>query len=186
MYMVEPSHKIKEITAMYDTEKNEVVCYLDIEEGGWYRNYDNERYFNTREQAESYRANRQNQLRAKFGEVKAFIKEMQDTDKEFFEHTDEDYMGKYAPISLKPYYKDYMRERKRSEIYRDIITTGYINLNAESFRIKDVVHIKWYKNNKAAIFLGEAAARVDTANEFEYSIIEELFGYNKSEMQYQL
>jgi hypothetical protein len=72
MAVVESSHRVAPILAMYDTEKQEVVCYqyaFENEENNddeWYHAYENERYFNTLQEANEYVAKRQEYLRSKF------------------------------------------------------------------------------------------------------------------------
>jgi hypothetical protein len=82
MFVVEPSHNISEILAMYDTEKKEVLYYE--QEGEVYKRLKDEKYFATRQLAEDYRTKHQAELRAKFPEIRAFVEEMDNVIEEYF------------------------------------------------------------------------------------------------------
>ena len=90
MAVVEASHRVVPILAMYDTEKQEVVCYKyafeneDDNDDEWYHPYPNEKYFNTLQEANEYVAKRQEYLRSKFSEVREFIEEMDRIDSDYF------------------------------------------------------------------------------------------------------
>ena len=185
MFVVESSHNVREILAMYDTEKNEVICYHYTDDTDWYGIFDDERYFATKQQADDYVANRQEQLRAKFKEVKAFIKEMYHVDKELFDYNEDDFFDRYASFESRhtDWYNEFKDERKRAKIYLDCIRTGYLNINAASFRPEDVKYIKWY-NGKAKLYL-KSDETIETHDSKEYEIIEEIFGANKSAYTFQ-
>lgn len=196
MYVVEPSHNVKEILAMYDTEKNEVVCYHYTGDSEWFTNFEDERYFATKQQADDYVANRQEYLRSKFKEVKAFIEEVQKTDKELFKHEDCEYMGEYAytPRSRRnSWLGDFKEQRNKANRYLEIIKTGYLSMSGISFRPEDVDYIKWYKDDKAKVFLKNDKVQfqksdkiIEISNELDYTIIEELFGGNRSDMEFEM
>lgn len=177
MFVVESSHNVNEILAMYDTEKKEVVCYYDDPE--WFPRYDDERYFFTKQQADDYVANRQAQLRAKFPEVKAFIEEVQKTNKDIFCHDDEEYMGIYSPEERSrttKWYKSYRRERQKAQIYLNIIKTGYLTINDTSFKMDDILRVKWYSDKVELVLKDDDTIVCINVETSEYDIIEELFG----------
>jgi hypothetical protein len=189
MFVVEASHRVQEILAMYDTEKGEVVCYHYTDDSDWFGKYDDDRYFSTRQQADDYVSNRQAQLRAKFPEIKAFIEEVQKTDKEVFVHEDEEYMGAYAPRSSQKnsWFREFKEQRNKAGRYLQFIKTGYLSMSGISFRPEDVDYIKWYKDDKAKVFLkNENGTVIETSNKQDYTIIEELFGGNRSDMEFEM
>ena len=185
MFVVESTHNVREILAMYDTEKNEVICYRYTDDTEWFGVYNNERYFATKQQADDYVANRQEQLRAKFKEVKAFIKEMYEVDKELFNYKEDDFFGHFASFEdhHTDWYKDYINATKKAKKYLDCIRTGYLNINANSFRPEDVKYIKWY-NGKAKLYL-KSDEMFETHDSKEFEMIEEIFGVNRSDYTFQ-
>lgn len=183
MFVVEASHYISEVLAMYDTDKKEVLYYE--QEGDVYKPNEKERYFATRQQAENYRANRQAQLRAKFQEIRAFVEEMSDVEKEYFPFEEKEFFGKFARMGgcHVSWREDYQREVKRAKIFRECVRTGYLNINAHSFRPADVEYIKWYDEN-AELHLKDSGYPIETADADEYELILDIFGPNRSGYSY--
>lgn len=183
MFVVEASHNISEVLAMYDTEKKEVLYYE--QEGDVYKRFKDEKYFATRQQAEDYRTNRQAELRAKFPEIRAFVEEMYNVKKEYFNFEEQEFLGRCARIDR--YYaswrKEYERELKRAKIFRECVSTGYLNINAHSFRPADVEYIKWY-DEKAELHLKDSDYTIETADADEYELILDIFGPNRSGYSY--
>lgn len=182
MFVVESSHNIKEILAQYDTEKQEVICYYDTEDEEWYGRIDGEHYFATRQQAEDYRTNRQEQLRAKFAEVKEFVEEMNKINPEIFKFDEKEFLGDYAILGWSQkcsWYKEYKNADKRADILLYCVRSGYLNINGVSFRLDDVDYIKWY-GSKAEIYLIDSGKIIDTADEDEFELIKLIFGRNLS------
>ena len=184
MFVVEASHNISEVLAMYDTEKKEVLYYE--QEGDVYKRYKNEKYFATRQQAEDYRTNRQAELRAKFPEIRAFVEEMQNVEKEYFNFDEQEFFGLCAHFgrhNVLSWREDYQRELKRAKIFRECVRTGYLNINAHSFRPADVEYIKWY-SEKAELHFKDSDYTIETADADEYELILDIFGPNRSGYSY--
>ena len=182
MFAVETNHNIIEILAQYDTEKQEVICYYDIEGESWYGRLDGERYFATRQQAEDYRTNRQAQLRGKFAEVKEFVEEMNDINPEIFKFDEKEFFGDCATLgrsSNHNWYKEYKAADKQRDILIFCLRKGYLNINGVSFRVSDVDYIKWY-SSKAEIHLIDSGEMIYTADEDEFELIQLIFGCNLS------
>lgn len=177
MFVVEATHNVEEVLALYDTEKEEVISYRIGSD--WFGRFEDERYFATKQQADCYVAGRQAQLRARFPEVRAFIEEVQKTDKEVFPHEDEEYMGKFTPGKRTSWFLDYRKEQNKAQRYLELIKTGFLNISGFSFRLEDVDYIKWCKDENATIFLKNENG-IRTSDDLEYEIIDELFGGNRS------
>lgn len=179
MFVVETSHNISEVLAMYDTDKKEVLYYE--QEGDVYKPFENEKYFATRQQAEDYRTKHQAELRAKFPEILAFVEEMDDVEKDFFDFDQKEFFGRYARFGRyhTSWHDEYVDERKKANILCECVRTGYLNINAISFRPQDVEYIKWY-DEKAELHLKDSDTTIETANEDEYDLITDIFGSNRS------
>ena len=182
MFAVETNQNIIEILAQFDTEKQEVICYYDINDESWFGRLDGERYFATRQQAEDYRTNRQAQLRGKFAEVKEFVEEMNGINPEIFKFDEKDFFGDCATLgrsSKCSWYKEYKAADKQRDILIFCLRKGYLNINGVSFRPDDVDYIKWY-GSKAEIHLIDSGETIYTADEDEFELIQLIFGRNLS------
>ena len=180
MAVVEKSHRVVPIMAMYDTEKQEVICYKYIDDDDWYRKFDSERYFNTVQEANEYVAKRQEYLRSKFKEVLEFIDEMDCIDEEYFKFDPKDYLGKYANRDTSSWYKDELKECKaKSSLLSTIARSRHFNVNGETINIDKVVCVMWHEGYKATLVMSDGH-EVKTNSLVEYRVVEEMFGSNRS------
>ena len=188
MAVAESSHKVAPILAMYDTEKQEVVCYRyiyendDDDDDEWYHKYANEKYFNTLQEAHEYIAKRQKYLRDKFPEVLAFIKEMDQIDTDYFEFKKEDYLGRYSRYNGDYDWIEKQRDEFRAEasLLNSIARSRHFNVNGETINIDEVVRINWHKDNKATLVMRDGH-NVMTNNDAEYTVVVDMFGSNRSD-----
>lgn len=180
MAVVEKSHRVVPIMAMYDTEKQEVICYKYIDDDDWYRKFDSERYFNTVQEANEYVAKRQEYLRSKFKEVLEFIDEMDCIDEEYFKFDPKDYLGKYANRDTSSWYKDELKECKaKASLLSIIARSRHFNVNGETINIDKVVCVMWHGEYKATLVMSDGH-EVKTNSLIEYRVVEEMFGSNRS------
>ena len=190
MAVVESSHRVAPILAMYDTEKQEVVCYkyaYENEEDNddeWYHPYPNEKYLNTLQEANEYVANRQEFLRSKFKEVKAFIEEMDRIDTDYFKFEKSEYLGRYAEDTTPEYVRN-SRDAYQAEasLLSSIARSRHFNVNGETINIDEVVRIFWHNGKKATLVMRDGHV-VTTNSEAEYTIAIDMFGSNRSGMTY--
>ena len=187
MAVAESSHKVAPILAMYDTEKQKIVCYKyayendDDNDDEWYHTYDNEKYFNTLQEAHEYIAKRQKYLRDKFPEVLAFIKEMDYIDRDYFEFNKKDYLGKYSVDADYSWIKE-QRDEFRDEAFllKSIARSRHFNVNSETINIDEVVRINWHNDKKATLVMRDGH-NVTTNNDAEYTVVVDMFGSNRSD-----
>ena len=191
MAVVESSHRVAPILAMYDTEKKEVVCYKyafenEDDNDDWLHTYERERYFNTLQEANEYVAKRQEYLRSKFSEVKEFLEEMDCVDSDYFKFDKKEYLGRYAEENTPKWLR---RER---DAYRDeasllkyIARSRHFNVNGETINIDEVVRIIWHKEDKATLVMRDGH-KVTTFSEAEHDVVVDMFGSNRSERVYSL
>jgi hypothetical protein len=64
----------------------------------------------------------------------------------------------------------------------DIVRTGFINIKGDSFKVKDIKHIKWGEK-KAEIILTDDR-KIETGNNTEFDIVKFLVGKNNSHYTY--
>lgn len=186
MVVAESSHKVEPILAMYDTEKNEVVCYKyaseneDKNDDVWYPKYPREKYFNTIQEAREYIANRQEYLRGKFNEVLDFIEEMDRIDTDYFEFKKEDYLGRYAKDDDQSCIRRARNEyRDEASLLTSIARSRHFNVNGETINIDEVVRVIWYKESRAVLVMRDGH-KVMTNNKAEYNVVIDMFGSNRS------
>ena len=191
MAVVESSHRVAPILAMYDTEKQEVVCYKyafenEDDNDDWLHKYERERYFNTLQEANEYVAKRQEYLRSKFSEVKEFLEEMDCVDSDYFKFDKKEYLGRYAEDNTPKWLR---RER---DAYRDeasllkyIARSRHFNVNGETINIDEVVRVIWHKEDKATLVMRDGH-KVTTFSEAEHDVVVDMFGSNRSERVYPL
>ena len=190
MAVAESSHRVAPILAMYDTEKQEVVCYQyafeneDDNDGEWYHQYPNEKYFNTLQEANEYISKRQEYLRSKFSEVREFIDEMERVESDYFKFDKEEYLGKYAKNDTTSWVKR-ERDAYRAEasLLNSIARSRHFNLNGETINIDEVVRILWRKEDKATLVMRDGH-EVTTSSKVEYTVVVDMFGSNRSEKVY--
>jgi hypothetical protein len=185
MTVVESSHKVAPILAMYDTEKQEVVCYKyeneDENDDGWYHNYPHEKYFNTIQEAREYIAKRQEYLRGKFNEVLDFIEEMDRIDTDYFKFKKEDYLGRYAKDDDPSWVRKERNEyRDEASLLNSIARSRHFNVNGETINIDEVVRVLWHKESQATLVMRDGH-KVMTNNKAEYNVVIDMFGSNRSD-----
>jgi hypothetical protein len=187
MTVVESSHKVAPILAMYDTEKQEVVCYKyaseneDENDDGWYHNYPREKYFNTIQEAREYIAKRQEYLRGKFNEVLDFIEEMDRIDTDYFKFKKEDYLGRYAKDDDQSWIRRERNEyRDEASLLTSIARSRHFNVNGETINIDEVVRVLWHKESQATLVMRDGH-KVMTNNKAEYTVVIDMFGSNRSD-----
>ena len=187
MAVVESSHRVAPILAMYDTEKQEVVCYQyafeneDDNDDEWYHTYKNERYFNTLQEANEYVAKRQEYLRSKFSEVREFIEEMECVDSDYFKFDKKEYLGRYAKDDT-PNWLRRERDEYRAEasLLNSIARSRHFNVNGETINIDEVVRVMWHDKDKATLVMRDGH-EVTTFSEAEHTVVVDMFGSNRSE-----
>ena len=191
MAVVESSHRVAPILAMYDTEKQEIVCYkyaFENEEDNddWFHTYERERYFNTLQEANEYVAKRQEYLRSKFSEVKEFLEEMDCVDSEYFKFDKEEYLGRYAEDNT-PKWLRRERDAYRAEasLLKYIARSRHFNVNGETINIDEVVRVIWRKEDKATLVMRDGH-EVTTFSEAEHDVVVDMFGSNRSERVYSI
>ena len=187
MAVVEASHRVMPILAMYDTEKQEVVCYQYASENEedkddeWYKTYTSERYFNTLQEANEYVAKRQEYLRSKFSEVREFIEEMDHVESDYFKFDKEEYLGRYAEDNS-PDWLIRKRDAYRAEasLLTSIARSRHFNVNGETINIDEVVRIMWHDEDKATLVM-RCGHEVTTFSDAEYTVVVDMFGSNRSD-----
>lgn len=186
LWLVTPYLNIHSTTALYDTERQQVLSYVyaDEEDYNYASPEDKDRFFETREQADEYIEVHQAELKAMMPRVKSFLDEMNDiepTDDFQFEKSD------YLPGNLIPSCGYYQKENRRLDQIIDILQVAIqqqmLCINGNTIPLAHIGRIAWY-DEKAEIFYGKSSIglynSVYTCCSAEFSAIRILFGRNIS------
>ena len=186
-----PGHEAKVVTVIVDSETGKVELYRPCEdESDWYTPNKNEHFYPTIEEATDALKKHKQEMFDKMGEVLDYIEAMNNwheyiTDDDPLHFTEEDYLPS-RNISNRirtPYWEKRFNEVTDINDYLlDIVRTGFINIKGDSFKVKDITHIKGVEN-KAEIILTDDR-KIETGNYTEFNIIKLLIGKNNSRYTY--
>ena len=144
-----------------------------------------EHFFNTRDEALSFKEHLKSTYRSKIKEIAPFIEMLDDISSEEFN------LGSYLPIyERKESWREKEYEKKRDviNILVKAIRTGFLNISGECIKTSEVVRIKWYKKGDkrdyCAGIITKDGEEVRTHDEAEYDVIEYIFGGNTSGKYY--
>lgn len=181
MYLVESSHFVEPITALYDTEMKKVVTfqYLKRENEYWYVVSEFAHCFNTAEEAHKYVEEHQAYLRSKFPEVLNFIREMEEVDQKNFDFDKSEYLGEYSDETDGYYEREYKFLHKVFDLLKGVIRNQTLCLNAESINIDKVDRVIWNDLMRATIILYDGH-EVTTCNAEECTAVQIVWGRNYS------
>lgn len=183
-----PQYEAKPVTVIVNSETGKVELYHP-DDDDWYEPRDCDRFYPTVEEANAVLEKYKQELVAKAKEVKEYVETMNNWLHEQEEDSplafDED---DYLPPRNRQYDDTSYYENKNKKLQRenkylcDIIRTGFINIKGDSFKVDDVMHIKWGKEKAEIHLTGDRI--VETVNDLEFETIEKIFGYNLSNYTY--
>ena len=186
-----PGYEAKVVTVIVDNETGKVELYRpDENESEWYTPNKNEHFYPTIEDATDALKKHKQEMFDKMGEVLNYIEVMNTwqeymTDDDPLHFTEEDYLPSrnLSYRSRTPYWEKRFNEVSDINDYLlDIIRTGFINIKGDSFKVKDIKHIKWGEK-KAEIILTDDR-KIETGNNTEFDIVKFLVGKNNSHYTY--
>lgn len=182
-----PAYEAKVVTVIVDSETGKVELYRpDENESDWFTPSKSEHFYPTIEDATDALKKHKQEMFDKMGEVLDYIEAMnswvyQIEDDDPLHFTEEDYL---PSRNLSSRYRTSYWEKRFNEVsdindyLLDIVRTGFINIKGNSFKVKDIKHIKWGKT-KAEIILTDDR-KIETGDNTEFSIIKMLVGRNNS------
>lgn len=174
-------------TVLIDSESGKIEYYGTDE---LYEPTKNLVFYNTKEEAEKGREQIKHELMDKMPEVKEYLNIMDDVrqdedENSFFRFKKEDFLGYFAGRlgDNGSYARDQWRlYEKLTDMLTDYISTGFVNIKADTFRKEDVERVKW-GNQRAEIVLRNGQ-KIETCNTAEFKFIGRVFGYNHSKFTY--
>ena len=192
MWLIEGDLDMKQIVALFDMNKHQVVCYRYCNADGtcnddddWSRVYDGDSFYNTEADAKEAQQRRYDEAREKMKTCRALIKELdriESTDD--FTFNREDYLGSYAHNGEE---EDYWKERRKKaekelSLMITIARSRFFNVSGQTINLDEVVRIWWHRNEEATLVMRDGT-KVKTSTEAEYAVVVDLYGDNRSGKQ---
>ena len=180
--MVDYDHELVEVTALYDTKREEVEAYKRNDSDEYCSPCDDKQFFNTRHDAELWILDRQDYLIDMMPRVKEFLEEMQHLQAtEDFDFELDDFLPSY--YRRDDYYiKQCNHKSEVIDILRVAARQQMICIGGYTFPISKVRNVKWYPG-KAEITVDTGfglGQSVFTTSDVEYEAVEAIFGTNVS------
>ena len=187
---METTLSVKQIVALFDVEKKQVVCYQYVNEDGttdedddWMHVYEGETFYNTEAEAKETRLRKIDELKAKMKTCLDFIQEMDRINpSEDFEFKREDYLGRYAHDRSESDYWEKRRKNAEKEagLFNTIARSRHFNVAGQTIDIDEVVRVLWHENAEATLVMRDGT-KVKTYSEPEYNVVVGMFGSNRSD-----
>lgn len=186
-----PQYEAKAVTVIADGKTGKVEIYrADDNDTEWYEPNEKEHFYPTVEEADAALKQHRQELIDRMDEVRDYVDAMNgwlceiDENSPFqFEESDYlPYRNQGVNLDDSVYIRQRDRARKQIAYLLSIIRTGFINIEADSFRMEDVKQIMWGKD-KAEIILTDGR-KAKTCSRVEFYLIRNLFGDNNSGATY--
>ena len=193
MWLMESSLKVRQIVALFDVEKNEIICYRYRNDDGttdddddWYHVYPGETFYNTEGEAKESLQRKIAELKEKMKTCLSIIKELDCINpSDDFKFKREDYLGHYAHDKSESDFWERRRKNaeKESGLLNSIARSRHFNVAGETINIDEVVRVLWHDNddNEKATLVMRDGHKVRTYSEPEYNVVVGMFGSNRSD-----
>ena len=190
MWLMETTLSVKQIVALFDVEKKQVVCYQYVNEDGttdedddWMHVYEGETFYNTEAEAKETRLRKIDELKEKMKTCLAIIQEIDHINpSEDFEFNREDYLGRHAHDRSESDYWEKRRKNAEKEagLFNTIARSRHFNVAGQTIDIDEVVRVLWHENAEATLVMRDGT-KVKTYSEPEYNVVVGMFGSNRSD-----
>ena len=190
MWLMETTLCVKQIVALFDVEKKQVVCYQYVNEDGttdedddWMHVYEGETFYNTEAEAKETRLRKIDELKEKMKTCLAIIQEIDRINpSEDFEFKREDYLGCHAHDRSESDYWEKRRKNAEKEagLFNTIARSRHFNVAGQTIDIDEVVRVLWHENAEATLVMRDGT-KVKTYSEPEYNVVVGMFGSNRSD-----
>ena len=192
MWLMECSLNVRQIVALFDMEKKQVVCYQYCnddstydEDDGWSHVYEGETFYNTEADAKEAQQRKYDETREKMKTCLALITELDRIEAtDDFDFKREDYLGRYAHAKEE---SDYWAVRRRNSeeeasLLATIARTHFFNVAGQTINLDEVVCILWHENEEAeeATLVMRDGTKVKTYTKAEYDVVVDMYGSNRS------
>ena len=183
MWRVDCIHEIAPVSALFDTEKQELITYQYEDDDEFYILDEGEKAFCTKTEAETYVEERRAYLISKMAEVKSLLEEMDQLSGTCdFQFSREDYLpGTIMENCKGSYYDEYCNKKQVISILRVAIGQRILCIAGDSVPIDRVNKICWYRDH-AELYLESDNRQLPlvTTDSTEMEAVKVLFGGNVS------
>ena len=191
MWLMEGSLYVRQIVALFDLEKKQVVCYRYCKNDGtcdedddWTHVYEGETFYNTEADAKEAQQRKYDEAREKMKTCMALIKELdriEETDDFHFKR--EDYLGRHAQDRSESNYWANRRKKaeKEASLLATIARTHFFNVAGRTINLDEVVRIMWHEEEEATLVMRDGT-KVKTDTEAEYAVVVDMYGSNRSDL----
>ena len=183
MWKVGSNHEIDPVSALYDTEKQEIITYQYEDDNDFYTLIDGQKMFSTKTEAETYVELHKAYLISKMAEVKSLLEEMDHLrESEDFQFSRKDYLpGTIIADFNESFYNDYWKSRVVIYILSVAIEKRMLCIAGDSVPLDRVNKVCWY-DDRAELYLEGDNQRLPlvTTDSTEMEAVKVLFGGNVS------
>ena len=189
---MECSLNVRQIVALFDMEKKQVVCYQYCnddgtydEDDGWSHVYEGETFYNTEADAKEAQQRKYDETREKMKTCLALITELDRIEAtDDFDFKREDYLGCHANDKSESDYWSKRRQNaeKETSLLATIARTHFFNVAGQTINLDEVVRILWHENEEAeeATLVMRDGTKVKTYTKAEYDVVVDMYGSNRS------
>ena len=185
-----PHIEAKAVPVIVNNETGKVELFRQYEdEPEWCEPSEGEHFYPTVESANEALEQHKRNLYDRMEEVRKYVISMnnwfdgKENDDEYT-FKDEDYLPPRNQRDTSDNYwrKEYEREGKLNKYLVEALHTAFVNISGDSFRMKDVDHVRWGKNTTEIILT--TGRTIKTSSEVELEVVKILFGRNYSNRTY--
>ena len=190
MWLMESSLYVKQIVALFDMEKKQVVCYKYVNEDGttdedddWMHVFEGETFYNTEADAKEAQQRKYDEAREKMKTCQELIKELDRIEvTDDFDFKREDYLGSHAHDKSESDYWRKLRNNaeKEASLLASIARSRHFNVAGQTINIDEVVRIMWHEDEEATLIMRDGT-KVKTYTKAEYAVVVDMFGINRSD-----
>ena len=189
---MECSLNVRQIVALFDMEKKQVVCYQYCnddgtydEDDGWSHVYEGETFYNTEADAKEAQQRKYDETREKMKTCLALIKELERVEAtDDFDFKREDFLGRYAHVGEESDYWAVRRKNseKEASLLATIARTHFFNVAGQTINLDEVVRILWHDDHdeESATLVMRDGTKVNTYTKAEYDVVVDMYGSNRS------
>jgi predicted RNase H-like nuclease (RuvC/YqgF family) len=185
-----PHIEAKAVPVIVNNETGKVELFREYEEEpDWSEPSENEHFYPTVESANEALERHKRNLYDSMEEVRNYVRTMnnwlegkEEDDEYTFE--EEDYLPPQNRCNTSDSYwnEKFEREAKLNKYLVEALHTAFVNISGDSFRMKDVDHVRWGEKNTEIILT--TGRTIKTSSEVELEVVKILFGRNYSNIKY--
>jgi len=197
-----PQFDAKEVSVIVDSKTLQVELYQEEEDMEWFEVTDKDHFYQTIEEAHNALTAHRKELYNLMPKVKKLVMQMNnmreilseipndENDIRMWRNNHPEYFNAsdFLPSDFAEnddegfYGKANRRLRKEKELLVNVIRSGFLNINAETFRVSDVETVRWGEHCAEIVLKNNHT--IKTISDYDYNVICIVFGENTSQYTY--